>query len=167
MSYFVFHLVFLCVVKVMQKNTFTRWVNVQLTHARHPSHVDDLQKDLCDGLMLISLVEVLTNHEFRRVNRQPNFRTQKLENVTKALKFLEDDEGIRLVNIGLSLATISPPSPSYCSSFSHPLHHHSYTTRRIGMSVQRECYAVELECYYIMLTLLCHYSTLINVIIIK
>uniref|UniRef100_A0A1I8HJV6 Filamin-A n=1 Tax=Macrostomum lignano TaxID=282301 RepID=A0A1I8HJV6_9PLAT len=86
--------------KIIQKNTFTRWANEHLKQAG--KQLADLQYDLSDGLRLIALVEVLAGHKFRHVNKRPNFRTQKLENVTMTLKFLEEEEGIRLVNIDSS-----------------------------------------------------------------
>lgn len=84
--------------KIIQKNTFTRWANEHLKQANKT--LVDLQTDLGDGLRLLALVEVLAGKQFKQFNRRPNFRTQKLENVTMTLKFLEEDEGIRLVNIG-------------------------------------------------------------------
>jgi len=62
--------------------------------------VSNIEFDLSDGLNLISLVEILAGKKFRHINRRPNFRSQKLENVTNVLKFLEEEEGIRIVNIG-------------------------------------------------------------------
>lgn len=62
--------------------------------------MSNIEFDLSDGLNLISLVEILAGKKFRHINRRPNFRSQKLENVTNVLKFLEEEEGIRIVNIG-------------------------------------------------------------------
>lgn len=84
--------------KLIQKNTFTRWANEHLKTVN--KHLADLETDLSDGLRLIALVEVLSGKKFHKFNRRPNFRTQKLENVTMCLTFLEKDEGIRIVNIG-------------------------------------------------------------------
>ena len=71
--------------------------------------VGDLEFGLSDGLNLIALVEVLAGKKFKHVNRRPNFRSQKLENVTNTLRFLEDEEGIRIVNIGLFGKPLSHP----------------------------------------------------------
>lgn len=84
--------------KVIQKNTFTRWANEHLKTAN--KNINNLDSDLSDGLRLIALVEVLSGKKFKHVNKRPNFRTQKLENVTMVLEFLERDEGIRIVNLG-------------------------------------------------------------------
>ena len=86
--------------KLIQKNTFTRWANEHLKTVN--KHLTDLDSDLSDGLRLLALVEVLSGKKFRKYNKRPNFRTQKLENVTLTLTFLEQEEGIRLVNIGES-----------------------------------------------------------------
>uniref|UniRef100_A0A0B7BLG3 Calponin-homology (CH) domain-containing protein n=1 Tax=Arion vulgaris TaxID=1028688 RepID=A0A0B7BLG3_9EUPU len=83
--------------KVIQKNTFSRWANEHLKTAN--KQLTDLESDFSDGLRLVTLVEVLSGKKFKHVNKKPNFRTQKLENVTMVLKFLEEDEGIRIVNI--------------------------------------------------------------------
>lgn len=83
--------------KRIQQNTFTRWANEHLKCVS--KHIGDLESDLSDGLRLVSLVEVLSQKHLPKHNKRPTFRSQKLENVSVALKFLED-EGIRIVNIG-------------------------------------------------------------------
>jgi len=84
--------------KLIQKNTFTRWANEHLKLVN--KNVSDLEEDFSDGLRFVSLVEVLSGKKFPKYNKRPNFRTQKLENVTMCLRFLEEDEGIKIVNIG-------------------------------------------------------------------
>ena len=84
--------------KLIQKNTFSRWANEHLKTVN--KSIANLDTDLTDGLRLVALIEVLSGKKFKHVNRRPNFRTQKLENVTRVLEFLERDEGIRIVNIG-------------------------------------------------------------------
>lgn len=90
--------------KLIQKNTFTRWANEHLKLVN--KNIAELDIDLSDGLKFIALVEVLSGKKFQKYNRRPNFRTQKLENVTMALKFLEEDEGIKIVNIGGSIFVV-------------------------------------------------------------
>jgi len=63
---------------------------------------------LSDGLRLIALVEVLSGKRFRKFNKRPTFRNQKLENVTISLRFLELDEGIKIVNIGIYSSVYCP-----------------------------------------------------------
>ncbi|XP_014480120.1 PREDICTED: filamin-A isoform X4 [Dinoponera quadriceps] len=85
--------------KRIQQNTFTRWANERLKAVN--KHIGDLECDLSDGLRLVSLIEVLAQKRLPKHNQRPTFRSQKLENVSVALKFLED-EGIRIVNIDSS-----------------------------------------------------------------
>ncbi|XP_050955592.1 filamin-C isoform X1 [Labeo rohita] len=83
--------------KKIQQNTFTRWCNEHLKCVNKT--VTDLQKDLGDGLKLISLLEVLSQKKmYRKHHVRPNFRQMKLENVSVALEFLER-ERIKLVSI--------------------------------------------------------------------
>ena len=84
--------------KIIQKNTFMRWANEHLKTVNKV--IADLESDFSDGLRLIALIEVLSGKKFRHINKRPNFRTQKLENVTLTLRLLEEDEGIKIVNIG-------------------------------------------------------------------
>lgn len=84
--------------KKIQQNTFTRWANEHLKTVQ--KHIGNLKTDLSDGLRLITLIEVLSGRQLPKHNKRPGFRSQKLENVSVALKFLQDDEGIRIVNIG-------------------------------------------------------------------
>jgi filamin len=84
--------------KKIQQNTFTRWANEHLKLVN--KRIEDLQWDLGDGLNLIALVEVLSHKKLPRYNKKPMFRSQKLENISVALDFLENVEHIKLVNIG-------------------------------------------------------------------
>ena len=87
--------------KRIQQNTFTRWANEHLKTV--DKYIANLETDLSDGLKLIALIEVLSGKKLPKHNKKPTFRSQKLENVSVALRFLECDEGIRIVNIGESI----------------------------------------------------------------
>lgn len=78
--------------KKIQQNTFTRWANEHLKTVF--KNVGNLETDLSDGLRLIGLIEVLSGKQLPKHNKRPNFRSQKLENVSVALEFLE--KGINL-----------------------------------------------------------------------
>ncbi|XP_055698008.1 filamin-A isoform X5 [Phlebotomus papatasi] len=82
--------------KRIQQNTFTRWANEHLKII--DKNIGNLETDLGDGLRLIALIEVLSQKRLPKHNKRPTFRSQKLENVSVALKFLEE-EGIKIVNI--------------------------------------------------------------------
>ena len=90
--------------KQIQQNTFTRWANERLKLVDR--HIENLQTDFSDGLNLIALIETLVNKKLPRYNQRPQFRSQKLENVSVVLDYLENIEKRRLVNIGKSTATI-------------------------------------------------------------
>jgi filamin len=83
--------------KKIQQNTFTRWSNEHIKCVNQ--YIYNLETDLCDGLKLIALLQVLSQKKPPRHNKKPVFKSQKIENVSIALKFIED-ENIRLVNIG-------------------------------------------------------------------
>lgn len=83
--------------KRIQQNTFTRWANEHLKTI--DKNIISLETDLSDGLRLIALIEVLSHKRMPKHNKRPTFRSQKLENVSVALKFLEI-EGVKIVNIG-------------------------------------------------------------------
>ncbi|XP_041113591.1 filamin-C isoform X5 [Polyodon spathula] len=83
--------------KKIQQNTFTRWCNEHLKCVN--KKINDLHKDLSDGLKLIGLLEVLSQKKmYRKYHPRPNFRQMKFENVSVALEFL-DREHIKLVSI--------------------------------------------------------------------
>lgn len=86
--------------KRIQQNTFTRWANEHLKTVS--KHIGNLETDLSDGLRLVTLIEVLSGKRLPKHNKRPTFRSQKLENVSVALQFLERGEGIRIVNIDSS-----------------------------------------------------------------
>lgn len=101
--------------KRIQQNTFTRWANEHLKTV--DKFINSLETDLSDGLKLISLIEVLSGKRLPKHNKKPTFRSQKLENVSVALRFLEHDEGIRIVNIGKLFTT----------SFTHSVYYYAYS----------------------------------------
>ena len=86
----VFYLIFSLII------IFSRWVNEHLRQAG--TSINDLETDFSNGLKLIALLEVLSGKKMPKYNKKTSFRSQKLENVSIALKFLET-EGVHLVNI--------------------------------------------------------------------
>lgn len=81
----------------IQQKTFTRWVNLYLKE--RGMHVNDLEQDLKNGVLLVNLLEIISSKSLGRINQHPRVPAQKLENVSIALKFIAD-EGLKLVNIG-------------------------------------------------------------------
>ncbi|XP_025775125.1 spectrin beta chain, erythrocytic [Puma concolor] len=82
--------------EVVQKKTFTKWVNSNL--ARVPCRITDLYKDLRDGRMLIKLLEVLSGEMLPKPTKG-KMRIHCLENVDKALQFLKEQR-VHLENMG-------------------------------------------------------------------
>jgi len=82
----------------IQQNAYTRWANERLKASK--LEITDLETDFSDGIRLIRLAESLSGVKMKRHNAKPKTRTQKLENVTMCLQFLEQEQKVRLVNIG-------------------------------------------------------------------
>jgi len=61
--------------------------------------INDLEKDLEDGVALINLLEQISSKKIGIINKKAKIRAQKLENTGAALQFLKS-EGIKLVGIG-------------------------------------------------------------------
>jgi Calponin homology (CH) domain len=61
--------------------------------------VKSLVTDLSDGIILIHLLEVLSNESLGRYASSPKLRVQKFENVNKSLEHVKS-RGIQMTNIG-------------------------------------------------------------------
>lgn len=61
--------------------------------------VKSLVTDLSDGIILVHLLEVLSNESLGRYASNPRLRVQKFENVNKSLEFIKS-RGIQMTNIG-------------------------------------------------------------------
>ncbi|CDH93091.1 Calponin-homology (CH) domain-containing protein [Caenorhabditis elegans] len=83
--------------KIIQQNTFTRWVKNHLQKAGET--IESLETDFSDGLKLIALAQVLSHKNVGKFNKKVAFRSQKLENVSLALNFFQNEENIKIINI--------------------------------------------------------------------
>lgn len=81
----------------VQQKTFTKWLNTKI-EARS-LEVKDLVQDLSDGVMLIHLLECLSNESLGRYAAKPKLRVQRFENANIALDFIKS-RGIQMTNIG-------------------------------------------------------------------
>ncbi|OLN85809.1 Alpha-actinin-like protein 1 [Colletotrichum chlorophyti] len=81
----------------VQQKTFTKWMNTKL-EARS-LEVKDLVTDLSDGVLLIHLLECLSNDTLGRYASKPKLRVQRFENANTALDFIKS-RGIQMTNIG-------------------------------------------------------------------
>ncbi|KAM4662706.1 calmin isoform 2-T2 [Discoglossus pictus] len=95
--------------ETVQKRTFTRWVNLHLEKCNPPLEVKDLFVDIQDGKVLMALLEVLTGQSLLQEYKQSAHRIFRLNNIAKALKFLEDSN-VKLVSI--DAAEIADGNPS-------------------------------------------------------
>ncbi|KGQ00724.1 hypothetical protein PAAG_12617 [Paracoccidioides lutzii Pb01] len=81
----------------VQQKTFTKWLNNKL-QVRNLA-IDDLVKDLSDGVILIHILEILGNESLGRYASKPKLRVQKFENANKSLDYVKG-RGIQMTNIG-------------------------------------------------------------------
>uniref|UniRef100_A0A3P9IQ83 Spectrin beta chain, erythrocytic n=1 Tax=Oryzias latipes TaxID=8090 RepID=A0A3P9IQ83_ORYLA len=95
--------------KATQKRTFTRWINVFLQRHEASLEVGDLFDDIRDGKVLMVLLEELTGCKLFYRFRTPSHRIFKLNNISKALAFL-DDRHVKLLGIDASCIADGVPS---------------------------------------------------------
>ncbi|PGH10007.1 hypothetical protein GX51_00273 [Blastomyces parvus] len=81
----------------VQQKTFTKWLNNKLKV--RDLAIDDLVKDLSDGVILIHILEILGNESLGRYASKPKLRVQKFENANKSLDYVKG-RGIQMTNIG-------------------------------------------------------------------
>ena len=89
--------------KEMQKRSFTNWFNDRLRGNLKAAkvQVQDLQTDLKDGLLIITLLEQLAKpRKVGRYCRNPVNKLQCISNLDVGLGFITESENIKLVNIG-------------------------------------------------------------------
>uniref|UniRef100_A0A3Q2UQW9 Calmin n=1 Tax=Fundulus heteroclitus TaxID=8078 RepID=A0A3Q2UQW9_FUNHE len=95
--------------KAVQERTFTRWMNVFLQRRVPPLKVCDLFTDIQDGRMLMALLEELSGCRLLYRFRSSSHRIFRLNNISKALAFL-DDRHVSL--LGIDASAIADGNPS-------------------------------------------------------
>ncbi|XP_062322879.1 uncharacterized protein clmnb isoform X1 [Osmerus eperlanus] len=93
--------------EAIQKRTFTRWINAHLE--KFPIKVEDLFTDIQDGRVLLALLEELSGCRLYHRFRPSSYRIFRLNNIAKALAFL-DDRHVKLPSI--DVVTIADGVPS-------------------------------------------------------
>ncbi|KAL1923793.1 uncharacterized protein VTP21DRAFT_8773 [Calcarisporiella thermophila] len=83
---------------IQQKSKDPSSVNTKLA-LQDIAPIDDMERDMSDGVRLIQLLEIIGDTPLGRYNRNPKMRIQKMENVNKALEFIKH-RGVALTNIG-------------------------------------------------------------------
>lgn len=81
----------------VQTKAFTRWANQFLVE--RAMKIDDITKDLKDGIALCNLLEIISSKTLPKFNKKPTMRYHQLENCGIAVKFIKS-EGLSLVGIG-------------------------------------------------------------------
>ncbi|XP_064178073.1 calmin isoform X2 [Anguilla rostrata] len=84
--------------EVVQKRTFTRWMNLHLEKCNPPLEVHDLFRDIQDGRILMALLEELSGSKLLHGFKPSSHRIFRLNNIAKVLAFLEE-RNVKLVSI--------------------------------------------------------------------
>nr|XP_006632315.1 PREDICTED: calmin isoform X1 [Lepisosteus oculatus] len=84
--------------EVVQKRTFTRWMNLHLEKCKPPLEVSDLFTDIQDGRILMALLEELSGCKLLHGFKPSTHRIFRLNNIAKVLTFLEE-RNVKLVSI--------------------------------------------------------------------
>ncbi|XP_038583946.1 interaptin isoform X2 [Micropterus salmoides] len=84
--------------EVVQKRTFTRWMNLHLEKCDPPIEVHDLFQDIQDGHILMALLEELSGCKLLHGFKKSSHRIFRLNNIAKVLSFLEE-RNVKLVSI--------------------------------------------------------------------
>ncbi|XP_035704114.1 protein sickie isoform X4 [Folsomia candida] len=81
------------------KRIYTDWANHYLEKVRSKRHIQDLQVDVTDGVILADVIEAVANLKIPEINRKPKTSSQMLDNIQACLVFL--------TNLGVSLEGIN------------------------------------------------------------
>ncbi|XP_043999135.1 calmin [Gambusia affinis] len=84
--------------EVVQKRTFTRWMNLHLEKCDPPLQIQDLFQDIQDGYVLMALLEELSGCKLLHGFKKSAHRIFRLNNIAKVLSFLEE-RNVKLVSI--------------------------------------------------------------------
>ncbi|XP_039641830.1 interaptin [Perca fluviatilis] len=84
--------------ELVQKRTFTRWINLHLEKCDPPIEVHDLFQDIQDGHILMALLEELSGCKLLHRFKKSSHRIFRLNNIAKVLSFLEE-RNVKLVSI--------------------------------------------------------------------
>ncbi|XP_059374679.1 calmin-like isoform X2 [Carassius carassius] len=95
--------------EVVQKRTFTRWMNLHLEKCNPRLEVQDLFRDIQDGKVLMALLEELSGCKLLHGFKPSSHRIFRLNNIAKVLTFLEE-RNVKLVSI--DAADVADGNPS-------------------------------------------------------
>ncbi|CAH1250021.1 NAV3 [Branchiostoma lanceolatum] len=77
-----------CAHSLLCLTIYTDWANHYLERAGHKRLVRDLQKDITDGVLLATIIEVVANEKIQDINPKPKSQSQMIENIEACLSFL-------------------------------------------------------------------------------
>jgi len=83
----------------IQRKTFARWVD-NIIKTKGMSCSDNLEEELKDGIILHALLTITTGKVLPKIIPQPKVVIQKMENVSKVIKWMTQTQGIKLVALG-------------------------------------------------------------------
>ncbi|KAF6114471.1 hypothetical protein HJG60_010466 [Phyllostomus discolor] len=95
--------------EIVQKRTFTKWINSHLAKRKPPMVVENLFEDMKDGVKLLALLEVLSGQKLPCEQGRRMKRIHAVANIGTALNFLEGRK-IKLVNINATDIADGRPS---------------------------------------------------------
>ncbi len=85
--------------KAAQQHSFGAWLNSKLDKAGSSRQVEDLTKDLCDGVvLLVCLGQLYPELTLPKYHSEPKSEVHRLDNLAVALKLLET-QGVRLESV--------------------------------------------------------------------
>ncbi|KAF2071721.1 hypothetical protein CYY_006966 [Polysphondylium violaceum] len=85
--------------EIVQEKAFTAWVNSVLD--KRGEKIQDVSKDLSDGVKLIAFLELISNKKLhKKYDFEPKARINFIQNVAIALKFLDEELKIKVQGVG-------------------------------------------------------------------
>ncbi|KAJ5080207.1 spectrin beta chain [Anaeramoeba ignava] len=77
----------------MQQRTFLKWINYHLEHSKSKIRpVQNIEKDLCDGVALAKIVEDITGETLGKIIPDPTAIFQKMANLSVFLQYLKSKD---------------------------------------------------------------------------
>ncbi|XP_023227055.1 neuron navigator 3-like isoform X2 [Centruroides sculpturatus] len=67
---------------------YTDWANHYLERGRFKRYIQDLQTDVCDGILLADVIEAVTGNKVPDIIRKPKVSCQMIDNINACLSFL-------------------------------------------------------------------------------
>lgn len=75
---------------------FMRWINFVLQSCGRSNSINNIHSDLCDGVILLDVLECITGKQMNAAHRSMTLHEHKIENILLIQQFLED-ENVELV----------------------------------------------------------------------